>query len=103
MEFRVQSDRRETCWVSRIKEHESWKGFQEVIWLTCFTAGDQWNLPRLTTVWGYRLHNAPNLLVQVCSSLSLTERSLAATLSVFPTSVSRREQGFVNVRPHFFY
>ena len=61
--------------VSRIKGHESWKGFQEVIWLTCFTAGDQWNLPRLTTVWGHRLHNAPSLLVQVCSSLQFFLKS----------------------------
>ena len=37
------------------------------------------------------------------SSLSLTKHSLAVTLSVIPTSVSWREQGFSIVRPHLFF
>lgn len=62
-------NQRETCWVPRIREHCSQKGFQEVIWSTCLASGEQWNSPKLIIIWGQRLHKASNLLVQVCTSL----------------------------------
>lgn len=60
-------NRRETCWVSRIK---GTGGIQEVMWFTCFAAGKQWHHPRLMIVWGQRLHKASKKFLTVLPYVS---------------------------------